>query len=85
VAVAGEGVGDARAGGLDETLVQRIVETLVSVSIWYNVLYRRLGGWCLTGPVRVWLDLVDHVPMRSYGHVCAAAGAARRSAVAREV
>ena len=33
VAVAGEGVGDARAGGLDEALVERIVETLARISV----------------------------------------------------
>lgn len=83
VAVLGEGVGDAGALGLDQFIVQRVVESLQGLSA-----RQRLSiAWHTshTGPVRVLLDLVLHVPIKSAGHVpCAEASAARQARPATE-
>jgi hypothetical protein len=83
VAVRGERVGDAGARGLDELVVQGVEETLQGLlemnrsgSAWHSL---------RTGPVRVLLDLVLHVPTNSLGHVpCAVVRAARPATPARE-
>jgi hypothetical protein len=83
VAILGERVGDAGALRLDELVVERVVEALRR-----TCQYRKAAeshGSCRTGPVRVLLDFVLHVPTMSAGQVpCADARAARPARPARE-
>ena len=83
VAVLGEGVGDTSARGLNQFVVQRVVETLQSLSAWQH--FRIAWDISHTGPVRVLFDFVLHVPTKSAGHVpCADASAARPARPATE-
>ena len=83
MAILGERVGDAGALRLDELVVERVVEAL-----WRACQYKKAvksHRSCRTGPVRVLLDLVLHVPTISLGQVpCAVAKAARPARPARE-
>ena len=83
VAILGERVGDAGAFRLDEVVVERVIEALVRACQYEKAIRARWS--CRTGPVRVLLDLVLHVPTISLGQVpCAVAKAARPARPAKE-
>jgi hypothetical protein len=83
VSILSERVGDAGALRLDEIVVEGVVEALVRACQYKKAVRARWS--CRTGPVRVLLDLVLHVPTISLGQVpCAVAKAARPARPARE-
>lgn len=72
VAISGEGVRDSGQGGFDELVIDGVVEAL-GWTCQHVAAHDRNGGSESehTGPVKVELDLDDHVPTMSAGSVWA--------------
>lgn len=83
MAVVGEGVGDAGSLGLDQFLLERVVETLKVTCQYIAMLRGAQRG--RTGPVSVLLLFVLQVPCRFGADVCCAATSVEAAtAAARE-